>query len=382
MPTSPLPSLTWSHLSSCAEATDLHLIGATSAEPLGVRERRALEIWQEEGHAGELNYMKRSADLLADARNLLPNAASLLFVLAPYEARDPGQTPRGFGRVARYAWGRDYHKVLPRALKRFAKECVAGTSIQWRVFSDAIPLLERPYAARSGLGFIGKHTLLIRSGFGSYALIGGVIFSAPIEDVPEQSVKGSCGSCFKCGGSCPTGAIVSPYVVSAPRCISYLTIEKRGALAASEREMLGSWLFGCDICQEVCPHNHRAHKFPPTPLEGLAQSGRTGPFIALSDVLSIASDELFLARFAGTPLMRARREGLIRNALCVAVNQRFDLPGGEIMRLLREDASSVVRQHALGAAFSLEVAPRELLQNLAERDPSPPVRDEWLALSE
>jgi len=382
MPPSPLPSLTWSHLSSCAAVANLQLIGATTAEPLGIRERRGLELWQEQGHAGDLAYMKRSADLLADARNLLPNAASLLFILAPYEATDPGPTPRGFGRVARYAWGRDYHKVLPRTLKRFAEKSVAGTSIQWRVFSDAIPLLERPYAARSGLGFIGKHTLLIRSGFGSYALIGGVIFSAPIEDVPEPSVRGSCGSCFRCGASCPTGAIVSPYVVSAPRCISYLTIEKRGAFTTNERGMLESWLFGCDICQEVCPHNHRAHQSPPTPLEGLNQSGRSGPFIDLSEIFSLASDESFLARFAGTPLMRAKREGLIRNALCVAVNQRFDLLGDEIMRLLREDASPVVRQHALWAAFSLELAPREVLQTLAERDPSGTVRDEWRALAD
>ena len=380
---SPLhPTLTWSRLVTSATELDLHLVGATSAEPLGIRDRSALQMWQEQGHAGELSYLKRSADLLADARNLLPNAASVVFILAPYEARDPGPPPSGWGRVARYAWGRDYHKVIPRVLKKFALRCVSDDAIQWRVFSDAIPLLERPYASRAALGFIGKNTLLIRSGFGSYGLIGGVVFSSPIEDLPEVVARGSCGSCFRCAASCPTGAIISPYVVSAPRCISYLTIEKRSGFSIEERSMLGTWLFGCDVCQEVCPHNHRAHRTPPPPLTGLEAGGRSGPFISLSEVFSLSHDDAFRARFAGTPLMRARREGLIRNALCVAVNQRCDDLGGDILRLLREDPSPMVRQHALWAALSLQLATKGSLEKLALADPSSLVFDEWQALAE
>lgn len=357
------------------------MVGATTTDPLGERDRRALTVWQEQGHAGELNYLKKSPDILTDARHLLEDGASLVCVLARYESSDPGPTPHGYGRVARYAWGRDYHRVLKRHLTSFAKASVAGTSVRWRVFTDAIPLLERPYAERARLGFIGKHTLLIRPGIGSYFVIGGVIFSAPIADAPSSAVRGSCGSCFSCGGTCPTGAILSPYLVSAPRCISYLTIEKKGGFTPGERTALGSWLFGCDICQEVCPHNHRAHKFPQKPLAGLAQTGRTGPFLSLTEVLTIASDEQFLSRFAGTPLMRARREGLVRNGLCVAVNQRFDEIGKQILKLLEYDPSPIVRQHALWAASSLMAADRSHLGKIVNRDPSTIVAQEWSQLT-
>lgn len=381
---SDLFSLSWSTLTRSAEEVGLSIIGVTSTDPLGERDRRALTVWQEEGHAGELGYMSRSPDLLADARNLLPEGRSLVSAIARYESRDPGAPPHGYGRVARYAWGRDYHRVLKRLLTTFATTSVAGTSVRWRVFADAIPLLERPYAERARLGFIGKHTLLIRPGVGSYFVIGGVIFSASITDVPVSEVRGSCGSCFSCGTSCPTGAIMSPYQVSAPRCISYLTIEKRGAFTIEERTALGSWLFGCDVCQEVCPHNHRAHKRPQEPLAGLQESGRTGPFLSLAEIVTITSDDQFLARFAGTPLMRARREGLIRNALCVAVNQKFDAIAPQILDILQNDPSPILRQHALWAAVSLASSRRDHLAKIVSRDPSPLVTQEWsqLTLSE
>lgn len=374
------PPLAWSDITQSADRCGLSIIGATTTEPLDERDRSALKIWQDEGHAGELGYMKRSEQLLTDARHLLEDGASLVSVIARYESRDPGPTPDGYGRVARYAWGRDYHRIVKRTLTKFATECVAGSSVRWRVFTDAIPLLERPYAARARLGFIGKHTLLIRPGVGSYFVLGGVLFSAPIVDAPTPTIRGSCGSCFSCGAKCPTGAIVSPYVVSAPRCISYLTIEKKGAFTPEERTALGSWIFGCDICQDVCPHNHKAHKIPQSPLPGLHETGRTGPFLSLADIVAIRSDEHFLNRFAGTPLMRARREGLIRNALCVAVNQRYEELGGAILVALQEDASPIVRQHALWAALSLEVTRREHLAPIVHRDPSPLVAQEWSQL--
>lgn len=375
------PPLLWSHLTRSAEELGLSLIGATTAEPLGERDSRALSVWQDEGHAGELGYMKRPSELLTDARNLLEGGRSLVSVIARYESRDPGPTPHGYGRVAKYAWGRDYHRVIKRLLTTFAATSVAGTSVRWRVFTDAIPLLERPYAARAGLGFIGKHTLLIRPGVGSYFVIGGVIFTAPIAEVPTPEVRGSCGSCFSCAASCPTGAIISPYRVSAPRCISYLTIEKRGAFTLEERTALGSWIFGCDICQEVCPHNHRAHKRPHEPVAGLSQSGRTGPFLSLSEIMAISSEDQFLARFAGTPLMRARREGLIRNALCVAVHQSCDEVKSQILSLLEDDSSPLVRQHALWASASLNLSPRSHLAKIVNRDPSPEVAQEWSLLA-
>lgn len=361
--------MSWEHLRTIAGELGLFLLGSTTTDPLGSPHPEAVMRWQENDFAGQLEYLKKPPELLTDARNLLPGGLSVVFALAPYETRDPGPTPRGYGRVARYAWGRDYHRVFKKLLSRFGSAAVAGTAIRWRAFTDAIPLLERPYAARAQLGFIGKHTLLIRPGLGSFFLIGGIIFSAPIADAPaESSTKkptGSCGTCFRCASSCPTNAIISPYLLDARRCISYLTIEKRGMLTREERAHLGSWLFGCDLCQDACPHNHRAIRRPVSPLRGLEAQGRSGPFLSLANILAIETDEQFRTQFAGTPLMRAKREGLIRNALCVAVNQRYDDVGHLILSLISNDPSSIIRAHATWAASQLELIDQAGLERIS-----------------
>jgi epoxyqueuosine reductase len=368
--------MTWDHLRTLADELGLSLLGSTSADPLGSPHPEAVSRWQENDFAGQLEYLKKPPELLTDARHLLPGGLSVVFVLAPYETRDPGPTPRGFGRIARYAWGRDYHRVFKKLLSQFGAAAVAGTAIRWRAFTDAIPLLERPYAARARLGFIGKHTLLIRPGLGSFFLIGGVIFSASIADAPAESSvlspKGSCGTCFRCASSCPTNAIISPYLLDARRCISYLTIEKRGMLTREERTHLGSWLFGCDLCQDACPHNHRAIKQPTPALRGLEAQGRSGPFLSLANILAIDTDEQFRAQFAGTPLMRAKREGLIRNALCVAVNQQYDDIGALILSRGSNDPSPIIRAHAIWAALQLGLIDQAGLETItsAEKDDS------------
>jgi len=342
-----------------AEAAGLDLCAALSPVSPLTEDMARLMAWQDSGLAGEMEYMLRGADLLGDALRLLPNAASLISFAVFYD-RGPAMgaaTPAGYGRVARYAWGRDYHKVLKKALLRFVEEAERelGRKIEARVFSDAVPLLERAAARASGLGFVGKNTMLIRSGgLGSFFFISEVLWDVKVE-VPEASMTyaGSCGSCQRCLGSCPTDAFSAPYVLDARKCLSYLTIEKRSVLSDWERAALGEWIFGCDVCQEVCPFNSHALKAeaPPSLAELGAEEG-VGPHLSLSQVLRLRTDSQFRSRFEGTALMRATRPGLLRNAAVVAANTKFEMAVPVLLESLT-DTSELVRVHALWALLTL-----------------------------
>ena len=226
------------------------------------------------------------------------------------------------GRVAQYAWGRDYHKLLGgrlRSLVRWLAERYPGE--QFRTGVDATPLLEAHHAVAAGVGFRGKHTLAINGEHGSWFFIGEVLTTLAIVPAPAPAparVQKRCGTeCSFCIDVCPTRAIVAPYQLDARRCISYLTIEHRGPVAEELRPAIGDWLFGCDLCQEVCPWTVRAQATPEPDL----LHWRAGDVLDLAPLLELRSHDDVVARFAGSPLMRAGRDRLVRNACTVAGNR-------------------------------------------------------------
>ena len=369
-----MPSLSLKELNSCAAEQGLHIVGYCGAEPLS-QARQRLVKWQERGFAGELAYMERDPDLLCSPSRLLEGARSVVAFSLWYGSQPAPPREEGYGRVARYAWGRDYHRVLKRRLTAFVErvETQLGSSLQWRVFSDAVPLLERGLAARAGLGFVGKNSMLIRPGIGSYFFLAEVIWDLDLSLEDALPVfEEDCGSCQRCIDQCPSDAIVEPFTVDARKCISYLTIEKRGSLTAWEREALGEWVFGCDICQDVCPFNHTALKFGREPdLDEFRAINGSGGLLKLDELLDIRSAYEFERRFAGTALMRAKREGLLRNAAVVAANTFSYTSLAALRSAAQEDSSAVVREHSLWALGRLAPqasgAERALIQQAIQR---------------
>ncbi|WKZ56968.1 MAG: tRNA epoxyqueuosine(34) reductase QueG [Bdellovibrionota bacterium] len=332
-----------------------HALTLLGVVPLGAirHEETRLRVWQEQGCHGEMGYMGRDPELFTHPERLLEQARSIVSFAVRYSSRAHPARPQGFGRVARYAWGRDYHQVLPQRLEALLGDVATnvGSRPAVRIFSDAVPLLERAVAARTGSGFIGKNTMFIRSGVGSHFFLAEVLWDIEVVDVPaERHSTGRCGECTRCLQRCPTNAFVAPYILDARRCISYLSIEKRGDLNVPERRMLGEWLFGCDVCQEACPFNHSAHE---ADLAEFEEEGGVGPLVELVQVLSLRSSEAFKKRFQGTPLMRAKREGLLRNAACVAANTRAEPLVGILAKAAIEDPAAVVRKTCLWAHAQL-----------------------------
>jgi epoxyqueuosine reductase len=251
----------------------------------------------------------------------------------------------GPAHVARYAWGRDYHDVLEprlRALQADLEAAAPGT--RGRAYVDTGPLLERELAAGAGLGWVGKNTMLIRPALGSFFFIGLVLTTAEL--APDPPVADRCGTCTRCLDACPTGAFVDPYVLDARRCIAYLTIEHRGAIPETLRDRLGGLAFGCDVCQDVCPWNRRA---PVTAEAAFA----TRDLPALTELLAL-DDAAYRTRLRGSPLKRARRAGLARNA-AVALGNRGDAAAGTALAAAAAaDPDPGVREHAGWARHRLE----------------------------
>lgn len=373
-----------------AQACGLHLYG-WSAPTLPPPELARLSAWQSNGLAGEMKFMEREPAAFGDARRLLPNARSVLLFAIRYSAAPAPECPTGFGRIARYAWGRDYHTVLRERLLAVMEMLGSTLSepLHYRVFSDAVPLLERAFGAQAGLGFVGKNTLLIRPRVGSYTFIAEVVSNLDVGAEPLPIVSGRCGECFRCGERCPTGAIAAPYKVDARRCISYLTIEKRSALQVEERRAIGEWLFGCDICQDVCPFNHAARREEaPADLDDFESAAGPGPLLPLHDILRLGSEGAFRRVFSGTALMRGRRKTLVRNAVIVAANTGAVALARTVAYLAERDANPLVRRHALWSLWVLErdfvagVVDAGAAVDRALRDPDSGVQAEAQALAE
>lgn len=234
-------------------------------------EARRLEAWLQRGYHGTMTWMERHFDLRVDPRRLVPDARTVVVLTYNYY---PKRVPRhpDAPRVARYAYGRDYHKVIRKRLKQLLRwlEAASGREVRGRGFVDSAPVLERDWARRAGIGWQGKHTLLLRKGRGSWCFLATLIVDLELSPDPPFRTD-HCGTCRRCIEACPTGAIDSQgYLLDSRKCISYLTIELKGAIPESFASQLEGWVFGCDICQEVCPWNrfarpHREPEFEPHP---------------------------------------------------------------------------------------------------------------------
>ncbi len=336
----------------CAEA-GFALAGVCRASPSDHAD--AYRAWIDAGRHGSMDYLARNVELRLDPSAFLPGARSIIMVADQYSVREtipsgappsgtgvspvrninsgtrvppvrnlpttnPDQTkqppPAPLGRIARYAQGRDYHKVIKKRLHSLCDQLRAEHPGEaFRAFTDTAPILEREHAARAGLGWIGKHTLLINPSLGSWLFLGGIITTLDIAPTAEQPVPDHCGTCTRCIDACPTGAI-TPHSVDASRCIAYLTIERRDPIEPDFHEQIGDWLFGCDICQEVCPHN--------SPRPAGADTGAPNPAYTptresfnLLEILGWTEEDR-INHFSGAALTRATL-GMIRRNAAIAL---------------------------------------------------------------
>jgi len=268
----------------------------------------ALRRWLEAGHAGTMGYLERRLGERLEPARVLPGARSVVCVALNYYQGEPALDP-SWAPVARYAWGRDYHEVMtPRLVALGAHLAEAGGAVS-RGYVDTGPVLERDLAARAGLGWVGKNSMLLHPDLGSWFLIGVLLTTAALDF--DEPLPDRCGSCRACLDACPTGAFVAPYVLDARRCISYLTIEHHGPIAPALEGELGPWEFGCDVCQDVCPWNRK----PPVTREGAFLP--SAPYPGAGGIVAMSDEEL-RARFAGTALLRSKPAGLRRNATIAA----------------------------------------------------------------
>jgi epoxyqueuosine reductase len=315
-------------------------------QPLSV-DRKRYQDWLDNGFAADMEYLKRNPEFRTTPSLLYPQSLSAIVVSASYYSEPPLSPGDHFGKVANYAVGLDYHPVLRAKLRELRDkiEALVGRKLLSKPYTDDVALYEQGLALRHGLGFRGKNTLIIGPKLsGSYNFIAELLTDLPLP--ADESYIGTCGQCFRCGDACPTGAIVNERTVDARLCISYLTIENKGGIAPELRPKLGDWVFGCDVCQDVCPYNQRPAK---TPWKEFRPESGVGHYINLFDLLKISSEEDFRLRFAPTPLRRPKRRGLLRNALVVLGNRR---PTGGIERMLDfalSENEPMLREHAAWA---------------------------------
>lgn len=330
-------------------------VGITLADELPASNKHFLK-WREAGFAGDMNYLLREDPINAKPRKILSSAKSVITLLVNYYTEPPEDPGPNYGKIAAYAVGKDYHKVLRKKIKLFQEkvEKDIGKHFVSRGFSDSVPLLEKSFARNSGLGFFGKNTLIINKPFGSYFFISEIISNLEIE--PTSEVTGTCGKCTRCLDVCPTGALGvgdgrDHPLLDSRLCISYLTIENKGSIPIEIREKIGPWIFGCDLCQIVCPYNRRIKE---TNWEEFKPSSGFGHWISLKEILSIKSEDEFHAKFCHTPLTRPKRAGLLRNAAVVAGNNLSEEVLPELMWLIENESDQVIREHVLWALSRYE----------------------------
>lgn len=325
---------------------------------------QAYHRWLASNYQAGMQWLSQNPERRVDPRQVVPGARSVVVVGLSYFALNPPAelwNDPSRGRIARYAWGPDYHNIMLPRLRQLGDfvEQESGRPLNRRAYVDTGPVLERDFAAQAGLGFIGKNTLLINPQIGSYLFLGEVLVDVDLEydepardggascqiDPPGESKRvGTCGNCTRCLTICPTHAFPAPYILDSNRCISYLTIELKGSIPPELRPLLGNWIFGCDECQEVCPWVRRFSR--PTGEDFL----RYNPdWIAprLVDLMAL-DNTAFNARFKGTPLKRAKRRGLLRN-VAVALGNWGNPQALPVLEQAANDPEPLIREHATWA---------------------------------
>lgn len=357
------------------------LVGIARAAPSPTLD--AYFRWVERGMQGTMSYMARP-DRQARRRDLneiLPGAQSLVIVGLDYRSfaipNDLLQDPAR-GRIAAYAWNLDYHDIMAPRLETLADwlQDDSGQAMNQRVYVDTGAILERSHAQQAGMGFVGKNTMLIHPRRGSTFFLGEILTGLEFDHYDQPHRPTLCGTCTRCLNACPTGAFPEPYVLDSRRCISYLTIEHKGWIDRDLRPLMGNWIYGCDICQDICPFQRfatetREPAFRPIDMNRVAPR--------LVDVLAL-DEATFDARYQGSPIHRIRRERLVRNA-CVAAANGNITESAPLLTALLDDGSPLVRGHAAWALWQItEGQVRPLLLKRLDREVDPQVREEISAL--
>ena len=320
------------------------IVGITTSEPFLRDEQASIERIRQGLMDGLPWYTEERVHRATHPGVLLEGAKSVISLAISYntgapEARDGVPA----GRVARYAWGDDYHKLIKSKLRRFVDSLSErlGKPVKARIFVDDGPMNDRAAAERAGVGWFGKNTNILTSSHGSWILLGQVITDLELE--PDIPLVKTCGNCVRCIDDCPTGAIVAPYVIDNTRCISFLTIELRGSIPRKLRPLVGDWVFGCDICQDVCPVNRKA-------LQSLEPAFRQRHDFAAPALIPLLDldDEGFRERFRNSPIKRAKRVGLQRN-VCVALGNIGDPSAIPALVSALYSDTPMVREHAAWA---------------------------------
>lgn len=377
-----------------AQRLGFELVGITTPAPPPHFD--VYKSWLVAGRHGEMAYLAtdRALQRRSDPHLIMADCQSILILGARYPApqktlpstsnlpqdASPGTSPR-HGRIAAYAWGADYHQVLPELMRKLVEfiESQVGHQVPNRSYTDSGPLMERELAQRAGLGWIGKNTCLINPSGGSYYLLSEILLSLELEaDAPFQADR--CGSCTRCVNACPTGCILPNRTLDARRCISYLTIELKNAIPDALRRFLSNWIFGCDICQQVCPWNQRFSS------ADVLQAFSPRPVTYNPDLIAVLelSAATFNQIYKDSPVLRAKRRGYLRNAAIALGNlsresivesQATDLQGSlleatiALERLLFAETEPLIRRHAAWALGQI-ASPRALhiLSQSAERE--------------
>jgi epoxyqueuosine reductase len=354
-------------------------MGITPAEPSPNLD--AYLRWIDAGMHGEMGYMARP-DRQARRRDLntiLPGVRSLAVVALDYGEvlpqdvlNDPSR-----GRIAAYAWGKDYHAILTPRLQMLAEWLQAEIGGSFRVYVDTGAILERDHARLAGLGFVGKNTMLIHPRFGSKFFLGVLLTDVEFDEYDTPLPKATmCGTCTRCLSACPTAAFPQPFVLDARRCISYLTIEYKGWIDRDLRPLMGNWVFGCDICQDVCPFQRFAPGATNKALLPVSLDQAAPPLL---DLLAL-DDDGFQARYGGTPLERTKRNMLVRNA-CVAAGNWGNEAAVPLLTHLLDDESPLIRGHsawALGRIMGEDA--KSLLTTRIDHEPDGEVKAEMAAI--
>jgi len=305
---------------------------------------RIYQAWLEKGYAGEMDYLERHLPLKKDPRSLLPEALSLVALSFNYYTGDHPETDDSRGKISRYAWGEDYHRIIHDRLKKLGDfiHQDLGLGEKSRGFVDSGPLLEREHAWKAGLGWFGKHSNLIHWKKGSWFFLAELLLDLPL--TPDHPfTRADCGSCTRCIEACPTDAIVADREVDSRRCISYLTIELKGPIPKNLRSRIGNWIFGCDICQEICPWNRKT----PLSKEPGFMSNNDDSIPELSELMQL-DQAGFRQRFKNSPVLRTKRKGLLRN-VAVALGNWGNPSAIPALKLGLQDSEPLVRTHAAWA---------------------------------